>query len=302
MPAANRPRAIWTGAISFGLVNAPVRMYTAITEKDLRFNQLHEPDGGRIGYVKVCKVDNEPVPADEIVKGYEISKGEYVQMSDEDFQAARGEQHRGITIHDFVPADQIDPIYFERTYYLGPEEGAGEAIYALLVEAMERSGLSAIATYVHHDRENLACLRVREGVITLERMFFDDEVRSTEGIVPSQSKVDAKQLKMAEDLIGAYTSDFEPDRYKDTYRERLLAIVEQKRDGKTTKAPEPEAAPPAPDLVAALTASLEVARKEREAGKKATGKAGAKSDGKANGKPTGGRSRAKAGTARSKSA
>src|SRR5690242_19377207 len=260
MPASNRPRAIWTGAISFGLVNAPVRMYTAITEKDLRFNQLHEPDGGRIGYVKVCKVDNEPVPADEIVKGYEISKGEYVQMTDEDFQAARGEQHRGITIHDFVPADQIDPIYFERTYFLGPEEGPGEAIYALLVEAMQRSGLSAIATYVHHDRENLACLRVRDGVITLERMFFDDEVRSTDGIVPSESKVDSQQLKMAEDLIGAYTSDFEPDRYKDTYRERLLAIVEQKRDGKTTKAPEPEAAPPAPDLVAALTASLEVAR------------------------------------------
>lgn len=298
MPAPNRPRAIWTGAISFGLVNAPVRMYTAITEKDLRFNQLHEPDGGRIGYVKVCKVDNEPVPADEIVKGYEISKGEYVQMTDEDFQAARGEQHRGITIHDFVPADQIDPIYFERTYFLGPEEGPGEAIYALLVEAMQRSGLSAIATYVHHDRENLACLRVRDGVITLERMFFDDEVRSTDGIVPSESKVDSKQLKMAEDLIGAYTSDFEPDRYKDTYRERLLAIVEQKRDGKTTKAPEPEAAPPAPDLVAALTASLEVARQEREAGKKATGKA----DGKANGKAGGGRSRAKAGSARSKSA
>jgi DNA end-binding protein Ku len=299
MPAANRPRAIWTGAISFGLVNAPVRMYTAITEKDLRFNQLHEPDGGRIGYVKVCKVDNEPVPADEIVKGFEVSKGEYVRMSDEDFEAARGEQHRGITIHDFVPADQIDPIYFERTYYLGPEEGPGEAIYALLVEAMQRSGLSAIATYVHHDRENLACLRVRDGVITLERMFFDDEVRSTDGIVPSESKVDAKQLKMAEDLIGAYTSDFEPDRYKDTYRERLLAIVDQKRQGKTTKAPEPEAAPAAPDLVAALTASLEVARQEREAGKKPTGKA----DGKANGKASGGRSRAKSGSgARSKSA
>jgi DNA end-binding protein Ku len=240
-------------------------MYTAISEKDLRFNQLHETDGGRIGYVKVCKVDNEPVPADEIVKGYEVSKGEYVQMSDEDFQAARGEVHRGITIHDFVPADQIDPIYFERTYFLGPEEGPGEAIYALLVEAMQRSGLSAIATYVHHDRENLACLRVRDGIITLEKMFFDDEVRSTEGIAPSEAKVDAKQLKMAEDLISAYTSDFEPERYEDTYRERLLAIVEQKRQGKTTTtAPEPAAAPTAPDLLAALTASLDVARKERE--------------------------------------
>jgi DNA end-binding protein Ku len=243
-------------------------MYTAISEKDLRFNQLHETDGGRIGYVKVCKVDNEPVPADEIVKGFEVSKGEYVQVTDEDFQAARGEQHRGITIHDFVPAEQIDPIYFERTYFLGPEEGPGEAIYALLVEAMQRSGLSAIATYVHHDRENLACLRVREGVITLEKMFFDDEVRSIDGIVPSESKVDKKQLKMAEDLIGAYTSDFEPDRYKDTYRERLLAIVEQKRQGKTTKAPEPEARPTAPDLMAALTASLDVVRKDRTPTKK----------------------------------
>ena len=270
MPASNRPRAVWTGAISFGLVNAPVRMYTAISEKDLRFNQLHETDGGRIGYVKVCKVDNEPVPADEIVKGYEVSKGEYVQMTDEDFQAARGEVHRGITIHDFVPADQIDPIYFERTYFLGPEEGPGEAIYALLVEAMQRSGLSAIATYVHHDRENLACLRVRDGIITLEKMFFDDEVRSTDGIVLSDAKVDSKQLKMAEDLISAYTSDFEPERYQDTYRERLLAIVEQKRDGRTTTAPEPAATPAAPDLLSALTASLDVARKDRAAAKKKT--------------------------------
>jgi DNA end-binding protein Ku len=270
MPASTRPRAVWTGAISFGLVNAPVRMYTAITEKDLRFNQLHETDGGRIGYVKVCKADNEPVPADEIVKGYEISKGEYVRMTDEDFQAARGEQHRGITIHDFVPAEQIDPIYFERTYFLGPEEGPGEAIYALLVEAMQRSGLSAIATYVHHDRENLACLRVRDGVITLEKMFFDDEVRSVEGIAPADAKVDKRQLKMAEDLIGAYTSDFEPERYQDTYRERLLAIVEQKRQGQTTKAPEPAATPSAPDLLAALTASLDVARKDRQAAKRKT--------------------------------
>jgi DNA end-binding protein Ku len=248
-------------------------MYTAIAEKDLRFNQLHETDGGRIGYVKVCKVDNEPVPADEIVKGYEVSKGEYVRMTDEDFEAARGEQHRGITIHDFVPADQIDPVYFERTYYLGPEEGAGEAIYALLVEAMERSGLSAIATYVHHDRENLACLRVRDGVITLEKMFFEDEIRSIDGIVPGSTKVDAKQLKMAEDLIGAYTSDFEPERYKDTYRERLLAIVDQKRQGKTTKVPEPEAGPSAPDLLTALTASLDAARAERQKSPKPAKKA-----------------------------
>jgi DNA end-binding protein Ku len=135
---------------------------------------------------------------------------------------------------------------------------------------MQRSGLSAIATYVHHDRENLACLRVRDGIITLEKMFFDDEVRSTDGIAPSEAKVDSKQLKMAEDLISAYTSDFEPERYQDTYRERLLAIVEQKRQGKTTKTPEPAETPTAPDLLAALTASLDVARKDRAATKKKT--------------------------------
>jgi len=181
MPAANTPRAVWTGSISFGLVNAPVRMYTAISEKDLRFNLIHEPDNGRIGYVKTCKVDGKEVPSDEIVKAYEVSKGEYVTLTDEDFDAARAEGGHSITIHDFVPVDQIDPIYFERTYYLGPEEGAGEAIYALLAKAMADSGLAAVATYVRSDRENLACLRVRDGVITLERMFFDDEVRSIDG-------------------------------------------------------------------------------------------------------------------------
>ena len=147
---------------------------------------------------------------------------------------------------------------------------------------MERSGLSAIATYVHHDRENLACLRVRDGVITLEKMFFDDEIRSLDGIAPSSTKVDSKQLKMAEDLISAYTSDFEPERYKDTYRERLLAIVDQKRQGKTTKPPEPEAGPSAPDLLTALTASLDAARADREKSKKPARKStGTKSRAKA---------------------
>src|SRR6476619_7058322 len=178
MPASNRPRAVWTGAISFGLLNAPVRMYSAIDEKDLRFNQLHATDGGRIGYVKVCKADNEPVPADEIVKGYEVSKGEYVRMTDEDFEAARGEQHRGITIHDFVPADQIDPVYFERTYYLGPAEGAGEAIYALLVDRHLRAprprepGLPARPLRRDHAREDV--LRRRDPLDRRHRPVGDE--------------------------------------------------------------------------------------------------------------------------------
>jgi DNA end-binding protein Ku len=263
MPAPSTPRAIWTGSITFGLVNAPVRMYTAVSERDLRFNLLHEPDQGRIGYVKMCKTEGREVPPDEIVKGYEVSKGEYVLLTDEDFQAAAQEGGHAITIHDFVPADQIDPIYFERTYYLGPEEGPGEAIYTLLVEAMGRSGLAAIATYVRSDRENLACLRVRDGVITLERMFFDDEVRATDGIAPGSAKVDKRQLEMAANLIEAYTSEFDPSKYHDTYRERLLEVVERKRQGKKPKPAAAPKAPTPPDLMAALSASLDEARKTK---------------------------------------
>ncbi len=259
------PRAIWTGSISFGLVNAPVRMYTATTEKTLRFNQLHQPDGGRIGYQKVCKIDNEVVPAEEIVRAYDVGGGEFVEVTDEDFAAAAEAAHRVITIHDFVPATEIDPIYFEKTYYLGPQEGAGESIYALLAEAMEKSGLSAVATYVHHDREHLVCLRIRDGVITLERMFFSDEIRAPEGIVPAGAKVDKRQLAMANDLIKAYTGTFDPTQYVDTYRERLLAVIEAKRGGTTVKAKAAEKATAPPDLMAALTASLDQARDAREA-------------------------------------
>ncbi len=257
------PRAIWTGSISFGLVNAPVRMYTAISEKDLRFNQLHQPDGGRIGYLKVCKIDDKPVPADEIVRAYDVGGGEYVELTDEDFAAASadGTGHL-MTIHDFVPLEQIDPIYFERTYFLGPQEGPGEAIYALLSQAMSEAGLAAITTYVHQNREHLGCLRVRDGIITLERMFFADEVRSTEGLAPS-AQVDKRQLKMAADLIAAYTGEFDPEQYHDTYRERLLEVVEQKRQGKTVRPPTVEKSETPPDLMAALAASLEEARNAR---------------------------------------
>jgi DNA end-binding protein Ku len=244
-----------------------------------RFNLLHEPDNGRIGYVKTCKVDGKEVPNDEIVKAYEVSKGEFITLTDEDFEAARAEGGHSITIHDFVPVDQIDPIYFERTYYLGPEEGAGEAIYALLAKAMADSGLAAVATYVRSDRENLACLRVRDGVITLERMFFDDEVRSIDGIAPSSAKVDKRQLEMARDLIGAYTSEeFDISKYQDTYRERLLEVIDRKRQGKTTKPKAASTEEKPPDLMAALSASLDMARKDKKpAAKSKSSSSGSKS-------------------------
>lgn len=258
------PRAIWTGTITFGLVNAPVRMYTAISENDLRFNMIHQPDGGRIGYQKVCKVDGEVVPNEEIVRAYDVGGGEYVELTPEDFAAAGVEGYRTITVHDFVPSEQIDPIYFERTYYLGPQEGSGESIYALLARAMTDKGLAAVVTYIHHDREHLGCLRVRDGVITLEKLFFHDEVRSSDGLAPDAAKVDERQLQMASDLIEAYQGDFDPTQYQDTYRAKLLDIIEQKRAGKTIEPKEAPAETAAPDLMAALTASLEEARKARE--------------------------------------
>src|SRR5215211_9323405 len=236
------PRAIWTGAISFGLVNVPVRMYSGIDEHKLHFNFLHEKDDSRIGYEKVCKKEEKPVPDSEIVKAFEYSKGEYVYMTDEDFEAAgaHAEGFKTIDIRDFVPHEDIDPIYFERTYYLGPAEGA-EKVYRLLVKAMEDSGLAAIAKYVMRDKQNLGCLRVREGLITLEKMYFADEIRAVDPIRPdTEGSVDEKELDMARQLIDSLRTGFEPERYHDTYRDTLCETIKQKRAGETITAPEAE--------------------------------------------------------------
>jgi DNA end-binding protein Ku len=254
-------RAIWSGAISFGLVNAPVRMYSVVHEEDLHFRLLHEKDDGPIGYVKVCKAeDGHPVPDDEIIKVYEVGKDELVPVTDEDFAAAEAQNLRTIAIEDFVPYDQIDPIYFERTYLLGPDTGA-EHVYAVLTRAMEDSGLAAIGRYVFHKKEHLGLLRVREGVITLERMYFADEVRDAKGSVDPDDlpSPKAKEVDMARRLIEAYAGDFEPEKYHDAYRERLLELIERKRKGETIEpAPEPEDSGPR-DLMEALRASIEAA-------------------------------------------
>ena len=261
--AAVRPRAIWTGSISFGLVNAPVRMYAAVSEKNLKFNLIHEKDGGRIGYQQFCKLEDEVVSRDEIVKAYEVEEDEFVYMHDEDFAAAAPESYKTITIQDFVPEDEIDPIYFERTYYLGPADRSGEPVYALLVRAMEEAGLVAVATYVFHERENLGCLRVRDGVLTMEKMFFADEVRPAEGIAPEGVAVEDRQLEIAMQLIRQYEGRFDPDKYHDEYRERLMAVIEAKRSGEGVKAaPTPEKTA-APDLLAALQASLDESKKDK---------------------------------------
>ena len=257
------PRSIWSGAISFGLVNVPVRMYSAVSEHNLHFNFIHVKDGSRIGYEKICKEEGRPVPDEEIAKAFNWEGEEYVVMADEDFDAASAhEQAKTIEIRDFVDYDEIDPIYFERTYMLGPDEGA-ERVYALLARAMDESGLAAIAKYVMRDKQNLGCLRVREGLITLEKMYFADEIRAVDPIRPdTEGSVDEKELDMARQLIDSLRTGFEPERYHDTYRDTLCETIKQKRAGETITAPEAEQPAAAPDLMAALQASIDRAKSD----------------------------------------
>jgi DNA end-binding protein Ku len=256
------PRAIWSGTISFGLVSVPVKMYSAIEESDLRFHLIHEPDGGRIGYQKICKAENEPVPDDEIVKAFEPKKDKLVVLTDDDFAAAKSEGVKSIEISDFVPYEEIDPIYFERTYFLGPQDG-GEKVYALLREAMERTELAALGKYVMRDKQHLGCLRVRDGLITLEKMFFHDEIRPSKDIAPRNAKVPKAELEMATTLIEQFKGTFEPEKYEDTYRDALLAVIKAKEKGETiTAAPSEEEEEPA-DLLAALKASVDAAKRSK---------------------------------------
>jgi DNA end-binding protein Ku len=261
-------RAIWSGPITFGLVNVPVRMYSAIDEKQIHFNLVHEKDDSPIGYEKVCKKEGKPVPDKEIAKGYEVDDGKYVYLEDEDFEAAEERGYKAIDITDFVPYDDIDPIYFERTYYLGPQDGA-EKVYALLVKAMDRSGLAGIAKYVMRSKEHLGCLRIRDGVITLEKMFFADEIRPAEDIAPKNVSVPKEQLEMASDLIDRFSGKFDIEKYEDRYRRRLLKIIRDKQKGKEVHRAKPPEEAEVPDLMAALRESLEAARAD---GRRATGR------------------------------
>ena len=268
-------RPIWSGAIAFGLVSVPVRMESAVEEHKLHFNYVHEPDGGRIGYQKVCKAEDEkPVPEDEIVKAFEVKKGKWVYLEDEDFDsAALDKAQKTIDIQAFVSEDEIDPVYFERSYFLTPQDGS-EKVYALLARAMEETGLAAVATFVMRDRQHLACLRVRDRAIQLERMHFADEIRPTKGIAPKGSRVAKDDLDMAIQLVRRLEGDFEPKRYKDTYRDELMKIIRAKERGETVEVAEeePEAEEPI-DLMAALRESVEAARKSRPKRKRRARKA-----------------------------
>jgi DNA end-binding protein Ku len=232
-------------------------MVAAVSEHALHFNLVHRKDWSPIGYEKVCKKEDKQVPDDEIVKAYEVSKGKYVEVEDADFAAARVEGYHAFDISDFVDVDEIDPIYFEHSYYLVPQDG-GEKVYTLLVRAMEDAGLAAVGTFVMRERQHLGCLRIRDGVITLERMYFADEIRAIDEIKPGRARVNAKELEMAAALIDRFKGSFDPTKYSDTYTEKLLDVIKRKQKGETVTVEEPQAEQEeAPDLMEALRASVE---------------------------------------------
>jgi DNA end-binding protein Ku len=258
------PRALWTGSITFGLVNVPVRIYSAVHEHKLSFNLVHEKDDSPIGYQKICKLEDKPVPSDEIVKAYEFKKGEYVQLTDEDFAAVQVEGQHTIDLQDFVPYEDIDPVYFAHTYLVGPQDG-GEKTYALLVRAMEKSGLVGIGKFVMRSRQYLGCLRVRDGALALEQLHFADEIDEPSGILPDKlPSVASRELDMAMTLIEGFSGKWEPEKYEDTYTEALRDVVKAKRRGKDVhelREPAEEEAPP--DLMEALRLSIEQSQKSR---------------------------------------
>ena len=269
------PRAMWKGAISFGLVTIPVAVYPATEEKTLRFNQLHDEDGGRIRYKRVCEKDGEEVTFEHIVKGYEVEKDRYVVLTDDDFDAVPVASSRAIDIVQFVEIDEIDPILFKKSYYLVPEETGAKA-YALLREAMREDNRVGIAKVSFRDKEHIAALRFKDDAFVLETMFWPDEVRQADfGGVDVTTDVRDQELTMARQLIDSLTSEWAPEQFSDAYRGALLQIVEAKLNGQEIEVVEPEQAATVVDLMEALKASVAAAKKgddEKPAAKKTAAK------------------------------
>jgi DNA end-binding protein Ku len=269
-------RAIWSGSISFGLLNVPVKLYSAVARRNIALREIRESDSARIKHRRVAEGTDEEVPYEEIIKAYEITPGQYVPLSKDEMSAMAPEKTRAIEVLDFVDLDEIDPIYFDSPYYLGPAEGAEKA-YSLLAKAMEASGKVAIARFVFRNKEHLAAIRTSGGVLTLTTMRFADEVVPTselEEVLPDKApEVAKKEQEMAEQLIESLSTDFDPAAYRDEYREQLLGLIERKAEGKEIVASEAEApkATKAPDLMAALEESI-AAVKDKGGGRKAAAK------------------------------
>ena len=266
-------RAIWSGSISFGLLNVPVKLYSAVSKQTVRFRELREGDGSRVKHKRVAEKDGKEVPYEKIVKGYEYAPDQYVVLTKDELADLEPQRSRAIEIQDFVDLDDIDPIYFEQPYFLGPDKGA-ERAYALLVQAMAESRKVAIARFVLRNKEHLAAIRPMEDVLTLTTMRFHDEVSSPKDLDgevfedAKPKKPDQRELQMAKQLIESLTSDFKPNQYRDEYREELLDLLERKAEGKEVVSAPTEAPKPtkAPDLMAALEESLAAVKGEEASG------------------------------------
>jgi DNA end-binding protein Ku len=261
-------RPIWSGTISFGLVSVPVKMYSATESKELRFHFLHKDDLAPIGYDKVRKDTGEHVDPDEIVRGFEVEKGRYVELTEEDLDRLDIELTHSIDICDFVDIDEIDPIYFRKAYYLLPEEGA-EKPYRLLLAALEETGKVGIAKVVIRNKQHLAALRPWEGVLLLETMYFADEIRKPES-VDGKADLRKPEVEMARSLVENLSDKFDPGKYDDTYRKELLALLREKAETGEISAPREEEAEEGEvvDLMAALRESVErTKRQKRPAGR-----------------------------------
>jgi DNA end-binding protein Ku len=259
-------RSMWKGAISFGLVMIPVKLYAATEQKDIAFRQVHREDGGRIRFRRVCSIDGSEVPYEDIAKGFELPGGEMVVLTDEDMAELPLPTSKSIEVLHFTPADQLDPILFNRSYYVEPETSGGRA-YALLRDALERSGRVAIAQVALRQRESLATLRTRDGVLVLETLLWPDEVRSADfPFLDDDIDVRPQELRMATSLIDSMTVDFDPEEYHDGYREALLEVVEAKIEGRDIVQPETAEVSEQPSSLAdALKASLAAARGDQGA-------------------------------------
>jgi DNA end-binding protein Ku len=263
-------RAIWSGSISFGLLNVPVKLYSAVARRNIGLREIRESDGARIRHKRVAEGTDEEVPYERIIKAFELAPDQYVPLTKDELSSLDPKKTRAIEVQDFVDLEEIDPIYFNSPYYLGPADGA-ERAYSLLAEAMEKSGKVAVCRFVLRNKEHLAAIRPTEGVLTLTTMRFADEVvppSELDDVLPAEPpSVAKKEVEMAEKLIDSLTREFDPAAYRDEYREELLAMIERKAEGKELVSPPVEEAEPtkAPDLMAALEQSIAAAQGEDKA-------------------------------------
>ena len=254
-------RAIWSGTISFGLVNIPVKLYTAVEDQAISFDILHKKDLSPIRYAKVCRAEGEEIAYQDTVKGYEVQKGDYVVLEDKDFERANARKTHTIDILSFTDERDIEPIYYDRPYYLEPDKG-GENAYVLLREAMKKAEKAAVAKFVFRNREHLCVIEPEDGVLALDTLRFKTEIRKPTGLkIPEKTQTRHAEMQMALELIDQLAAPFRPESYKDTYTEELKRVIDAKSHG---RAAAPKGESPAPtrvaDLMAALKASLENAK------------------------------------------